>query len=47
MRHRDPRLFYLSMEVRIRRASARTMLALDENARPAMLQACHPTGESR
>ncbi|CAO1351227.1 unnamed protein product [Diamesa hyperborea] len=47
MRHRDPRLFYLSMEVRIRRASARTMLALDENARPAMLQACHPAGESR
>jgi hypothetical protein len=47
MRHRDPRLFYLSMEVRIRRADARTMLMLDDSARPAMLQACHPTGESK
>lgn len=47
MRHRDPRLFYLSMEVRIRRADARTLLTLDDTARPAMLQACHPTGESK
>ncbi|KAG5674805.1 hypothetical protein PVAND_004753 [Polypedilum vanderplanki] len=47
MRHRDPRLFYLSMEVRIRRADARTMLVLDDSARPAMLQACHPSGESK
>ncbi|CRL00428.1 CLUMA_CG013694, isoform A [Clunio marinus] len=47
MRHRDPRLFYLSMEVRIRRADARTMLTLDDSARPAMLQACHPAGESK
>lgn len=47
MRHRDPRLFFLSMEVRIRRADARTMLVLDDTARPAMLQACHPTGESK
>lgn len=47
MRHRDPRLFFLSMEVRIRRADARTMLVLDNTARPAMLQACHPSGESK
>ena len=47
MRHRDPRLFFLSMEVRIRRADARTMLMLDSTARPAMLQACHPSGESK
>lgn len=47
MRHRDPRLFFLSMEVRIRRADARTMLVLDDSARPAMLQACHPSGESK
>jgi Ras association (RalGDS/AF-6) domain len=47
MRHRDPRLFFLSMEVRIRRAGARTMLMLDDSARPAMLQACHPSGESK
>lgn len=47
MRHRDPRLFFLSMEVRIRRADARTMLVLDDSARPALLQACHPSGESK
>lgn len=47
MRHRDPRLFFLCMEVRIRRADARTMLVLDDSARPAMLQACHPSGESK
>lgn len=47
MRHRDTRLFYLAMEVRIRRADARTLLILDDSARPAMLQACHPTGESK
>lgn len=47
MRHRDPRLFFLSMEVRFRRADARTMLMLDDTARPAMLQACHPSGESK
>ena len=47
MRQRDPRLFYLSMEVRIRRADARTLLILDDSARPAMLQACHPSGESK
>ncbi|KAL7039963.1 hypothetical protein ACKWTF_000192 [Chironomus riparius] len=47
MRHRDPRLFFLSMEVRIRRADARTLLTLDDSARPAMLQACHPSGESK
>lgn len=47
MRHRDPRLFFLSMEVRIRRADARTMLVLDSSAKPAMLQACHPSGESK
>ena len=47
MRHRDPRLFFLSMEVRIRRSDTRTMLTLDDSARPAMLQACHPSGESK
>lgn len=47
MRHRDPRLFYLSMEVTVRRAGVRTVLALDDDARPAILQACHPKGDSR
>ncbi|XP_030377565.1 uncharacterized protein LOC115626354 [Scaptodrosophila lebanonensis] len=47
MRHRDPRLFYLSMEVAVRRAGVKTILVLDDDTRPAILQACHPKGESR
>lgn len=47
MRARDPRLFYLSMEVAVRRAGVRTLLVLDDEARPAILQACHPKGDSR
>lgn len=47
MRHRDPRLFYLSMEVAVRRAGVKTILVLDEDTRPAIMQACHPKGESR
>lgn len=47
MRQRDPRLFYMSMEVTVRKAGVRTVLVLDDEARPAMLQACHPKGDSR
>lgn len=47
MRQRDARLFYLSMEVTVRKAGVKTILALDDNARPAILQACHPKGDSR
>ncbi|XP_008544675.1 putative mediator of RNA polymerase II transcription subunit 24 [Microplitis demolitor] len=47
MRHRDPRLFYMTMEVTVRRANVRTILPLDEDARPAVLQSCHPRGDSR
>lgn len=47
MRHRDPRLFFLTMEVTVRRANVRTVLPLDEDARPAVLQSCHPKGDSR
>ncbi|XP_005189305.1 uncharacterized protein LOC101887648 [Musca domestica] len=47
MRHRDPRLFYLSMEVSVRRAGVKTVMVLDDDTRPAILQACHPKGESR
>lgn len=47
MRHRDPRLFYLTMEVTVRKANVHTVLPLDENARPAFLQSCHPRGDSR
>uniref|UniRef100_A0A1B0CXZ2 Ras-associating domain-containing protein n=1 Tax=Lutzomyia longipalpis TaxID=7200 RepID=A0A1B0CXZ2_LUTLO len=47
IRHKDPRLFYLSMEVTVRRAGVKTLLVLDDEARPAILQACHPKGDSR
>lgn len=47
MRQRDPRLFYLTMEVTVRKAGVRTVLVLDDEARPAILQACHPKGDSR
>ncbi|XP_011630717.1 uncharacterized protein LOC105422861 [Pogonomyrmex barbatus] len=47
MRHRDPRLFYLTMEVIVRRTNVRTILPLDEDARPAFLQSCHPRGDSK
>lgn len=47
MRQKDPHLFYLSMEVTVRKAGVKTVLALDDEARPAILQACHPKGDSR
>ncbi|XP_045470095.1 uncharacterized protein LOC123677555 [Harmonia axyridis] len=47
MKHRDPKLFYLSMEVTVRKAGVRTILALDDEARPAALQLCHPKGDSK
>ncbi|XP_046403556.1 uncharacterized protein LOC124169108 isoform X2 [Ischnura elegans] len=49
MRHRDPNLFYLTMEVGVRggRLGNHTVLVLDEEARPAELQSCHPRGDSR
>uniref|UniRef100_A0A182VTF6 Ras-associating domain-containing protein n=1 Tax=Anopheles minimus TaxID=112268 RepID=A0A182VTF6_9DIPT len=47
MRHRDPRLFFLTMEVTVRRPGVKSVLELDDEARPALLQACHPKGDSR
>lgn len=47
MKHRDPKLFYLSMEVTVRKAGVRTHLTLDDEARPAVLQSCHPKGDSK
>ncbi|KAI5636040.1 ras association (RalGDS/AF-6) domain-containing protein [Phthorimaea operculella] len=35
------------MEVRVRAAGLRTTLVLDDDARPAALQACHPKGYSK
>lgn len=35
------------MEVTVRKAGLKTVLALDEEARPAALQSCHPKGDSK
>ncbi|XP_071534792.1 uncharacterized protein [Panulirus ornatus] len=51
LRHRDPNLFFLRMEVVVRGpgggAPARRLLVLDDHARPAELQQCRPRGEAR
>lgn len=47
MKHRDPKLFFLCMEVTVRKAGVKTQLTLDEDARPAVLQSCHPKGDSK
>ncbi|XP_045619963.2 uncharacterized protein [Procambarus clarkii] len=50
MRHRDPNLFYLTMEVTVRRwsgAPVRSLLVLEDGARPAQLALCRPPGDSR
>ncbi|XP_076066583.1 uncharacterized protein LOC143039972 [Oratosquilla oratoria] len=49
VRHRDPNLFYLTMEVMVKRWSgvvARSVLVLDDSSRPIELQSCHPIGAS-
>lgn len=49
MKHRDPNLFYLTMEVWMRKTGVplKSTMVLDDEARPAELQACHPRGESK
>lgn len=49
MKHRDPNLFYLTMEVWVRKTGIpiRTIMVLDDEARPVELQSCHPKGESK
>lgn len=51
LRHRDPNLFYVTMEVVVRGpgggAPARRLLVLDDHACPAELQQCRPRGEAR
>ncbi|KAF2366497.1 Ras-associating (RA) domain [Trinorchestia longiramus] len=50
MKHRDPNLFYLTMEVTVRRWSGppvRSLLVLEECARPAQLALCRPLGDAR
>ncbi|XP_022240118.1 uncharacterized protein LOC106458259 [Limulus polyphemus] len=49
MKHRDPNLFYLTMEVWMRKTGVpiRSLMVLDDEARPAELQACHPREEAK
>ncbi|XP_037094861.1 uncharacterized protein LOC119114905, partial [Pollicipes pollicipes] len=49
MKHRDPNLFFLTMEVATRStgASVRTILVLDDDSCPAQLQACYPRADSK
>jgi len=49
MRHRDPKLFYLTMDVTVRKTGIpikRTMV-LEDDARPAKLRSCNPWGETK
>merc|ERR550532_3899572 len=49
MRHRDPKLFYLTMDVTVKKTGIpikRTMV-LEDDARPAKLRSCNPWGETK
>lgn len=56
MRHRDPKLFYLTMEIGVQADNVSTTgseneksrtLVLDDDARPAELKSCYPWGDCR
>ncbi|KAK8744412.1 hypothetical protein OTU49_000785 [Cherax quadricarinatus] len=49
MKHRDPNLFYLTMEITVRKTGGivRMTLTLEDDSRPAELQSCHPRGDSK
>lgn len=51
MKHRDPKLFFLSMEVTIQKPGrdglTKKTLVLEEEAKPAELKNCNPWGECR
>ena len=49
MRHRDPKLFYLTMDIYIKRTGIplKRTLTLEDEARPAELKSCHPWGECK
>ena len=49
MKHRDPKLFYLTMDVTVKKTGIpikRTMV-LEDDARPAQLRSCNPWGECK
>lgn len=45
MRHRDPKLFYLTMDIGV--AALSRTLSLEDDSRPAELKSCHPWGECK
>ena len=49
MKHRDPNLFYLTMDISIRRTGIplKRSLSLDDESRPVELKSCHPWGECK
>lgn len=49
MRHRDPKLFHLTMDIHIKRTGIplKRTLSLDDDSRPAELKSCHPWGECK
>ena len=49
MKHRDPNLFYLTMDISIRRTGIplKRSLSLDDDSRPVELKSCHPWGECK
>ena len=49
LRHRDPNLFYVTMEVVVKGGAdaKKSVLVLDDYSRPAELQQCRPKGEAR
>ena len=49
MRHRDPNLFFLTMDITIKRTGVplKRTLVLEDDSRPAELKSCHPWGECR
>ena len=49
MKHRDPKLFYLTMDVVISKTEVpvNRTLVLDDEARPAELASCNPWGDCK
>ena len=47
MKHKDPKLFYLTMDVTVKKTGTplKRTLVLDEYARPEQFRSCNPWGE--
>ena len=49
MKHRDPKLFYLTIDISMKRTEAplKRSLPLDDDTKPVELKSCHPWGECK